>query len=111
MHSEEEENLDRVRQNYLPFAGSSILYMMLVSYTDLTVFGIAGQFTFYSFLPAFTIIAMSAVIFSSLKIRFNPLIIAVLAVEVLLLVPSLFLLLTSIFTGKMNIDFFRTLIT
>ena len=105
----EDQNIDEeTKSNYLPFVLMSIVYMLFASFTDLTLFGFLPLQRFIYSQPAITILLMGGVIASSLKIKFNPLIILVLGIEVILIAPSLFLLLSSIFTGHMNIDFFKT---
>ena len=110
MHSEETENEFAVQSNYRPFIIASFVYLLLVAYTDLFLFGIISFGKFYSFLPIVNLVAMAVVITSILKVRFNIPVILILTVEVLMLVPSLFIFFQALFTGHTNIDFFRTMI-
>jgi hypothetical protein len=96
------------KPSYMPFIVVSIVFLLSATITDLMVFGFWKANTFPTILPKLNLLLMVGVIISSLKIPFNTGIVLALMVEVLLLVPSIFLVFNVMLTGKMNIDFFRT---
>jgi hypothetical protein len=98
------------RPSYLPFVLLSTLYLLSAGYTNAMLFGLVPFEHFPGLLPKINIVLMAGVIIACLKLRFNAAIILTLMVEVLLLSPSIFLVFNAMATGRMNVDFFRTLV-
>jgi hypothetical protein len=101
-----EEELEQ-EPSYMPFIVVSGLLLTSAVLTDLIVFGF-WNVPFPVLLPRVNLLLMAGVIISCLKIRFNAGIVLVLMVEVILLVPSIFLVFLALAKGRMDIDFFRT---
>ena len=96
--------------SYWPFIIVSLLYLLSVTITDLILFDFLPKEHFYSFMPLLNLSLLAGVGISCYNIRVNPLIVLVLGIEAVLVAPSLFLVLQSLFTGNMNIDFFKTML-
>jgi hypothetical protein len=96
--------------SYWPFFIVSLLYIPSVTFTNLILFDLFPKEHFYSFMPLLNVALLAGIGVSCHNIRFNPLIIFMLGIEAILVAPSLFLVLQSLFTGNMNIDFFKTML-